>query len=120
MLKFTGSLKISGCKSLSHRSVIIAAMAVGQTKIYNLLESQDILSTIKTKQCFVIGGGKTYYKFASFLTHLYITPHPYIFGEGIRLFDVSGMCELKLKFLQLIEVDNKNGIFQYQYQVLNN
>ena len=81
---------------------------------------QDILSTIKTKQCFVIGGGKTYYKFASFLTHLYITPHPYIFGEGIRLFDVSGMCELKLKFLQLIEVDNKNGIFQYQYQVLNN
>ena len=46
MLKFTGSLKISGCKSLSHRSVIIAAMAVGQTKIYNLLESQDILSTI--------------------------------------------------------------------------
>ena len=46
MLKFTGSLKISGFKSLSHRSVIIAAMAVGQTKIYNLLESQDILSTI--------------------------------------------------------------------------
>tara|TARA_B100001996_G_scaffold380257_1_gene367404 strand:+ start:227 stop:685 length:459 start_codon:yes stop_codon:yes gene_type:complete len=81
---------------------------------------QEILNNIKNKQCFIIGGGKTYYKFASFLTHLYITPHPYVFGEGVRLFDVSGMCELKLKFLQLIEVDNKNGIFQYQYQVLNN
>ena len=81
---------------------------------------QDVLRTIKNKQCFIIGGGKTYYKFASFLTHLYITPHPYVFGKGVRLFDVSSMGELRLKFIRLVEVDDKNGIFQYQYQVANN
>jgi len=28
------------------------------------------------------------------------------------------MKELKVKFTSLIEVDKKNGIFQYQYDVL--
>ena len=44
--KLKGSLNISGDKSISHRSVIMGAMSIGETKIYNLLESQDILSTI--------------------------------------------------------------------------
>ena len=44
--KLKGSLNISGDKSISHRSVIMGAMSIGETKIYNLLESKDILSTV--------------------------------------------------------------------------
>ncbi len=46
MLKFKGSLKISGDKSISHRSLIIASMSCGITKITNLLESEDVFSTM--------------------------------------------------------------------------
>ena len=44
--KLKGSLNISGDKSISHRSIIMGAMSIGKTEIYNLLESKDILSTI--------------------------------------------------------------------------
>ena len=44
--KLKGTLNISGDKSISHRSVIMSAMAIGQTEIHNLLESKDIMSTI--------------------------------------------------------------------------
>ena len=44
--KLKGSLNISGDKSISHRSVIMGAMSIGQTKIRNLLESKDTMSTI--------------------------------------------------------------------------
>ena len=73
---------------------------------------------IREKKCFVIGGGKTFYRFSSFLTHLFITPHPYVFGTGVALFDNPKMKELHIKFLDLFEVDRDKGIFQYQYKVL--
>ena len=44
--KLKGSLIISGDKSISHRSVIMGAMSIGKTEIYNLLDSKDIHSTI--------------------------------------------------------------------------
>ena len=44
--KLKGSLKISGDKSISHRSLIMGAMSIGHTEIHNLLESKDILSTV--------------------------------------------------------------------------
>ena len=44
--KLKSSLNISGDKSISHRSIIMGAMSIGKTEIYNLLESKDILSTI--------------------------------------------------------------------------
>ena len=50
-------------------------------------DPKSILSTINVERCFIIGGGRTYGRFASFLTHLYITPHPLVFGKGITLFD---------------------------------
>ena len=81
-------------------------------------DPKNILTEIKEKKCFVIGGGKTFYRFSSFLTHLYITPHPYVFGAGVALFDNLKMKELHIKFLDLLEVDRNNGIFQYQYEVL--
>ena len=73
--------------------------------------------SIREKRCFVIGGGKTYSKFSSFLTHLFITPHPYVFNKGVRLFDLR-INELRLKFESLISFDKKEGIFQYQYKVI--
>ena len=65
--KLKGSLRISGDKSISHRSIIIGAMSIGETKIYNLLESKDILSTVsiirklgvkvkKKKSCWIVNG----------------------------------------------------------------
>ena len=47
MLKFKGSIKISGDKSISHRALILSAMSVGKSKITNLLESDDVMSTMK-------------------------------------------------------------------------
>ncbi|MAZ80589.1 MAG: 3-phosphoshikimate 1-carboxyvinyltransferase [Rickettsiales bacterium] len=40
-----GEIKIPGDKSISHRSLIFAALANGQTKITNLLESEDVINT---------------------------------------------------------------------------
>ena len=81
---------------------------------YNNPES--ILSEIAADRCFIIGGGKTYSRFAPFLTHLYITPHPYIFGVGVRLFS-DPVAELTLRFENMISVDDEVGIYQYQYKV---
>ena len=98
----------------------LSSYLIGRKKI--VVERRDhpkkVLTKIKEKRCFVIGGGKTFYMFSSFLTHLYITPHPHVFGSGVPLFDNPKMKELNLNFLDLIEVDRGNGIFQYQYEVL--
>ena len=76
----------------------------------------SILDAIPGDRCYIIGGGKTYARFAPFLTHLYITPHPLVFGEGIPLFD-GAIPDLELVFQQMVSVDEKGGIFQYQYKV---
>jgi len=47
VLKFSGSLKVSGDKSISHRALILSAMSIGKTKISNLLESDDVLRTLE-------------------------------------------------------------------------
>ena len=80
-------------------------------------DPEEILREVRPKQCFIIGGGKTYHKFIDYITHIYITPHPHVFGSGIPLFDGRVASELSLKFQKLIEVDGNNGIFQYQYRV---
>ena len=41
-----GSLKVPGDKSISHRSLIISSMAVGNSTIKGLLESEDVLATV--------------------------------------------------------------------------
>lgn len=77
----------------------------------------SLLNAIKGSRCFIIGGGKTFSLFAKYLTHLYVTPHPHIFGSGVTLFDGT-VDEILLKFNNLITVDDKAGIFQYQYRVI--
>jgi len=44
--KVNGELKLPGDKSVSHRAVMFASLAKGDSVIYNLLESEDIYSTI--------------------------------------------------------------------------
>ena len=77
---------------------------------------KTILGRINKSRCFVIGGGRTNSRFSSFLTHLYITPHPLVFGKGVPLF-ASGTPELKLYFQKLVPVSLENGIYQFQYTV---
>ena len=77
------------------------------------------LKTIKgvsSKKCFIAGGGKTNSRFYPFLTHIYITPHPYIFGDGVRLFS-NQIDELDLIFEKSIEVSKQEGLYQYQYKI---
>ena len=80
-------------------------------------DPESILADIDSDRCFIIGGGKTYARFAPYLTHLYITPHPIVFGNGVPLFD-GDIPELNLSFQNMITIDKKDGIFQYQYKVL--
>ncbi len=46
MHKLEGCIEISGDKSISHRALILGAISIGKTEIINLLESEDIFSTI--------------------------------------------------------------------------
>ncbi|CAM4302187.1 3-phosphoshikimate 1-carboxyvinyltransferase [Palleronia rufa] len=41
----TGTAQVPGDKSISHRALILGAMAVGETKIAGLLEGRDVLDT---------------------------------------------------------------------------
>ncbi|MBL4787761.1 MAG: 3-phosphoshikimate 1-carboxyvinyltransferase [Kordiimonadaceae bacterium] len=41
----TGSAKIPGDKSISHRSLMLSALAVGESRITGLLEGEDVIAT---------------------------------------------------------------------------
>ena len=47
-----GQAKVPGDKSISHRSLILGALSVGQTKIQGLLEGQDVIDTAKAMSSF--------------------------------------------------------------------
>jgi len=85
-------------------------------KVNRTSKPEKIIKSINEVRCFIIGGGKTYSKFSSYLTHLFITPHPYVFSKGVHLFE-DKIEEIKLVFKKIVKVDEKNGIFQYQYKV---
>lgn len=40
-----GSIRVPGDKSISHRSIMLGALAVGETRVTGLLEGEDVLST---------------------------------------------------------------------------
>ncbi|SPF81071.1 3-phosphoshikimate 1-carboxyvinyltransferase [Pseudoprimorskyibacter insulae] len=59
----TGEAHVPGDKSISHRSLILGAMAIGETRIEGLLEGEDVLDTAKAMRAFGAtvtdhGGGK--------------------------------------------------------------
>ncbi|MFM2302585.1 MAG: 3-phosphoshikimate 1-carboxyvinyltransferase [Pseudomonadota bacterium] len=43
--KLSGTLRVPGDKSISHRSIMLGALAVGETHVTGLLEGEDVLST---------------------------------------------------------------------------
>ncbi len=45
--KLSGEIFVPGDKSISHRALILGACAIGKTTIENLLESEDVLATLK-------------------------------------------------------------------------
>ncbi|WP_300059423.1 3-phosphoshikimate 1-carboxyvinyltransferase [uncultured Roseobacter sp.] len=48
----TGAARVPGDKSISHRSLILGALCVGETQITGLLEGQDVLDTAKAMRAF--------------------------------------------------------------------
>ena len=46
----SGTVRVPGDKSISHRALILGALAVGETRISGLLESEDVLNTAKAMQ----------------------------------------------------------------------
>ena len=42
-----GSIRVPGDKSISHRSIIFGSLAEGETKVYDLLRGEDVLSTMQ-------------------------------------------------------------------------
>ncbi len=58
----TGTADVPGDKSISHRALILGAMAVGETRISGLLEGEDVLDTARAMRAFGaevtdLGGG---------------------------------------------------------------
>ncbi len=47
-----GTANVPGDKSISHRSLILGAMSVGETRITGLLEGQDVLDTASAMRAF--------------------------------------------------------------------
>jgi 3-phosphoshikimate 1-carboxyvinyltransferase len=43
----TGKIRVPGDKSISHRALILGALAVGETRISGLLEGEDVLNTAR-------------------------------------------------------------------------
>ena len=41
-----GTIRVPGDKSISHRSIIFGSLAKGETKVYDILRGEDVLSTI--------------------------------------------------------------------------
>ena len=45
---FNKTIQVTSDKSLSIRTVLLASQAIGISKISNLLDSEDVLNTLKT------------------------------------------------------------------------
>ena len=80
--KFDKKIKVDGDKSLSIRFALLASQAIGKSKAYNLLKSEDVISTInclkklgvkiiwnkKKNFCEIIGYGLNSYVYRKNLT----------------------------------------------------
>ena len=65
---FNKTLKVSGDKSISIRCVLLASQAIGTSKIYNLLESEDVINSLESIRKLGIEyiKSKNYYKLFGF------------------------------------------------------
>ena len=74
---------------------------------------KTVLGRLNAEKCFIAGGGRTNTLFAPYLTHLYLTPHPHVFGKGVPLF-YEMEEELQLKLVYKHRVNNKMNQLQYK------
>ena len=93
-----GKINVPGDKSISHRALILSAISIGESKISGLLESEDVLNTMKAlkklgvmilkqkKKISVLGNGGIFKK--EFQT-LYLGNS----GTGVRL--IAGLLSTK-------------------------
>ena len=81
-------------------------------------EPKEIINelSISHKQVFIAGGGKTNERFKNYITDMYITPHPIIFGKGIKLFESSSSM-ISTKLVKKVKVKNTSSLYQYQLKV---
>ena len=47
---FKKNIFVSSDKSLSIRSILLSSIAIGQSKIFNLLNSEDVINTLKVME----------------------------------------------------------------------
>ena len=66
--KFSKVIEVNGDKSISIRCVLLASQAIGTSKIYNILESEDVLNSLKSIKKLGINYKKikNYYKIYGF------------------------------------------------------
>ena len=78
-----------------------------------------IIKELKTtyKRIFIAGGGKTNERFMEYITDMYITPHPVMFGTGIKLFG-NNKIKIKTKLTKSIEIHESEGLLQYQFKIV--
>ena len=78
-----------------------------------------IIKKLKTryKKIFIAGGGKTNERFMEYITDMYITPHPLMFGTGIKLFG-NNKIKIKTKLTKSIEIHESEGLLQYQFKIV--
>ncbi|MBT4308279.1 MAG: dihydrofolate reductase [Candidatus Marinimicrobia bacterium] len=79
-------------------------------------DPDQILAKLNSKKCFIAGGGKTNTRFAPYLTHLYLTPHPIIFGNGIRLFS-DKVNEMNLFLEGTVAIKGEKELNQFIYRI---
>src|SRR5882762_7013419 len=53
-----GKARVPGDKSISHRALILGALAVGRTRIDGLLEGEDVLCTAAAMRALGAGAGR--------------------------------------------------------------
>ena len=78
-----------------------------------------IIKELKTtyKRIFIAGGGKTNERFMEYITDMYITPHPVMFGKGIKLFG-NNKLKIKTRLTKSIEINESEGLLQYQFKIV--
>ncbi len=79
--KFKNKIEVSGDKSISIRCVLLASQAIGRSKIFNLLESEDVINSLNSIKKL----GINYRKIKNYF---------YIYGHGINGFKTSKIIRL--------------------------
>src|SRR3979409_37864 len=55
----SGKVRVPGDKSISHRALILGALAVGETRVSGLLEGEDVLNTAQAMRALGAKGERT-------------------------------------------------------------